>query len=102
MGTRSVFGQMMRFNLRKSFPLLTTKRVFWRGVVEELLWFVKGDTNANHLTEKGAPRTDGGRKLHPAKAADSFCRTLRMLTASTATLQGVPEVASRVEKPCAD
>ncbi|CAJ1422488.1 unnamed protein product [Effrenium voratum] len=52
-GTRSVFGQMMRFNLRKSFPLLTTKRVFWRGVVEELLWFVKGDTNANHLTEKG-------------------------------------------------
>jgi len=52
-GTRSMFGQMMRFDLRKSFPLLTTKRVFWRGVVEELLWFVKGDTNANHLTEKG-------------------------------------------------
>jgi len=52
-GTRSVFGTMMRFDLKKSFPLLTTKRVFWRGVVEELLWFVKGDTNAKHLTEKG-------------------------------------------------
>ncbi|CAE7209736.1 THY-2 [Symbiodinium microadriaticum] len=52
-GTRSMFGQQMRFNLRSSFPLLTTKRVFWRGVVEELLWFIKGDTNANHLTEKG-------------------------------------------------
>mmetsp|Transcript_62073 Transcript_62073/g.116083 ORF Transcript_62073/g.116083 Transcript_62073/m.116083 type:complete len:502 (-) Transcript_62073:177-1682(-) len=52
-GTRSVFGHQMRFDLRKSFPLLTTKRVFWRGVVEELLWFVRGDTNANHLTEKG-------------------------------------------------
>jgi len=52
-GTRSMFGQQMRFNLRNSFPLLTTKRVFWRGVVEELLWFIKGDTNANHLTEKG-------------------------------------------------
>jgi len=52
-GTRSMFGKMMRFSLRKSFPLLTTKRVFWRGVVEELLWFVKGDTNAKHLSEKG-------------------------------------------------
>lgn len=52
-GTRSIFGHSMRFNLRKSFPLLTTKRVFWRGVLEELLWFIKGDTNANHLTEKG-------------------------------------------------
>lgn len=52
-GTRSVFGAQMRFDLRKAFPLLTTKRVFWRGVLEELLWFVKGDTNAKHLTEKG-------------------------------------------------
>jgi dihydrofolate reductase/thymidylate synthase len=52
-GTRAVFGKMMRFDLRKSFPLLTTKRTFWRGVLEELLWFVKGDTNAKHLSEKG-------------------------------------------------
>jgi len=52
-GTRSMFGKMMRFNLQKSFPLLTTKRVFWRGVVEELLWFVRGDTNGKHLSEKG-------------------------------------------------
>jgi dihydrofolate reductase/thymidylate synthase len=52
-GTLSVFGQTMRFDLSDSFPLLTTKRVFWRGVVEELLWFIKGDTNANHLSEKG-------------------------------------------------
>jgi len=52
-GTLSHFGKQMRFDLRHSFPLLTTKRVFWRGVVEELLWFVRGDTNANHLTEKG-------------------------------------------------
>jgi len=54
-----MFGQQMRFDLRKSFPLLTTKRVFWRGVVEELLWFVKGDTNANHLAEKGIKIWDG-------------------------------------------
>jgi len=52
-GTRSLFGMMMRFDLKRTFPLLTTKRVFWRGVLEELLWFVKGDTNAKHLTDKG-------------------------------------------------
>ena len=43
----------MRFSLRESFPLLTTKRVFWRGVAEELLWFIKGSTNAKELAEKG-------------------------------------------------
>ncbi|OAY80334.1 putative bifunctional dihydrofolate reductase-thymidylate synthase [Ananas comosus] len=41
------------FNLRRYFPLLTTKRVFWRGVVEELLWFISGSTNAKVLEEKG-------------------------------------------------
>jgi hypothetical protein len=43
----------MRFDLRDSFPLLTTKRVFWRGVAEELLWFIKGCTSAKALSEKG-------------------------------------------------
>lgn len=52
-GTLSLFGHQMRFSLRDNvFPLLTTKRVFFRGVVEELLWFVKGDTNANNLSAK--------------------------------------------------
>jgi thymidylate synthase len=51
-GTRSVFGAQMRFSLRNSFPLLTTKRVFWRGVVEELLWFIRGSTNARELSDK--------------------------------------------------
>ncbi|CAL4993365.1 unnamed protein product [Urochloa decumbens] len=51
-GTLSKFGCQMRFNLRKSFPLLTTKRVFWRGVVEELLWFISGSTNAKVLQER--------------------------------------------------
>ncbi|XP_064400622.1 thymidylate synthase-like [Halichondria panicea] len=51
-GTRSIFGAQMRFNLREQFPLLTTKRVFWRGVAEELLWFVAGSTNAKVLSDK--------------------------------------------------
>lgn len=74
-GTLSIFGAQMRYNLKNGnilvvminvcgftyfvcftqgiFPLLTTKRVFWRGVVEELLWFIKGSTNANELSDKG-------------------------------------------------
>lgn len=52
-GTFSVFGRQMRFNLEDGFPLLTTKRVFWRGVVEELLWMLSGSTSAKPLQEKG-------------------------------------------------
>lgn len=49
----SIFGAQMRFSLRDStFPLLTTKRVFWRGVAEELLWFIRGSTNGNELAKK--------------------------------------------------
>ncbi|XP_076912992.1 bifunctional dihydrofolate reductase-thymidylate synthase 1-like [Bidens hawaiensis] len=58
-GTLSKFGCQMRFNLRKSFPLLTTKKVFWRGVVEELLWFISGSTSAKVLQDKGIHIWDG-------------------------------------------
>ncbi|KAH7835662.1 hypothetical protein Vadar_028510 [Vaccinium darrowii] len=58
-GTLSKFGCQMRFNLRKSFPILTTKALFWRGVVEELLWFISGSTNAKVLQEKGIRIWDG-------------------------------------------
>ena len=58
-GTISLFGQSSSYDLSESFPLLTTKRVFWRGVVEELLWFVRGDTNAKHLSDKGIKIWDG-------------------------------------------
>ncbi|XP_027093086.1 putative bifunctional dihydrofolate reductase-thymidylate synthase isoform X1 [Coffea arabica] len=58
-GTLSKFGCQMRFNLRRSFPLLTTKRIFWQGVVEELLWFISGSTNAKVLQEKGIHIWDG-------------------------------------------
>lgn len=58
-GTRSIFGAQMRFDLRNSFPLLTTKRVFWRAVVEELLWFIHGQTDAKILQEKNIHIWDG-------------------------------------------
>lgn len=50
-GTRSIFGHQMRFDLGKGFPLLTTKKVFLRGIIYELLWFLKGDTNNTWLKE---------------------------------------------------
>ena len=51
-GTRSVFGHQLRYDLQRGFPLVTTKRVFLRGLVEELLWFLRGSTNANELIAK--------------------------------------------------
>jgi thymidylate synthase len=50
-GTRSVFGRQIRFDLSKGFPLLTTKKVFFKGVAIELLWFLKGDTNIKYLLD---------------------------------------------------
>ncbi|MCY4443326.1 MAG: thymidylate synthase [Proteobacteria bacterium] len=50
-GTRSVFGYQMRFDLSKGFPLLTTKEIFFRSVIHELLWFLRGDTNLEYLRE---------------------------------------------------
>lgn len=48
-GTQSVFGYQMRFDLSKGFPLLTTKKVHLRSIIYELLWFIKGDTNIKYL-----------------------------------------------------
>ena len=48
-GTRALFGGMMRYDLSQTFPILTHKRVFWRGVAEGLLWFVSGSTDARLL-----------------------------------------------------
>ena len=52
-GTRSVFGRQLRCDLNAGFPLLTTKKVFLRGIIHELLWFVRGDTNIKYLVDNG-------------------------------------------------
>lgn len=50
-GTRSIFGHQMRFSMKDGFPLVTTKKVYFKGVLHELLWFLKGDTNIKYLVD---------------------------------------------------
>ena len=57
--TRSIFGAQLRFDLRDGFPLLTTKKMFHRGIIEELLWFMRGQTDNRILRDKGVHIWDG-------------------------------------------
>ncbi|HEY0292571.1 MAG TPA: thymidylate synthase, partial [Hansschlegelia sp.] len=52
-GAYSLFGRQVRFDLQQGFPLLTTKRIFFRGAVHEMIWFLSGDTNVRYLRDNG-------------------------------------------------
>ena len=52
-GTRSVFGHQSRYDLSMGFPLMTTKKVYMKGIIHELLWFIAGDTNIAYLVRNG-------------------------------------------------
>ena len=58
-GTKSIFGYTIRHNMKEGFPLLTTKKMFWKGIVTELLWFLRGDTNIKYLVDNNCHIWDG-------------------------------------------
>ena len=58
-GTKSIFGYTIRHNMQDGFPLLTTKKMAWKSIVVELLWFLKGDTNIKYLIDNGCHIWDG-------------------------------------------
>ena len=57
--TRSVFGKQIRHKMKDGFPLLTTKKMYWKGIVTELIWFLRGDTNIKFLVDNGVHIWDG-------------------------------------------
>jgi thymidylate synthase len=58
-GTKSIFGWQIRHNMKEGFPLLTTKKMAWKTMVTELLWFLRGDTNIKFLVDNGCHIWDG-------------------------------------------
>jgi thymidylate synthase len=58
-GTISVFGRQIRHDMKLGFPLLTTKKMYWKGIVTELLWFLRGDTNIKYLVDNDCHIWDG-------------------------------------------
>jgi thymidylate synthase len=58
-GTKSIFGYTIRHNMKDGFPLLTTKKMAWKTMVTELLWFLRGSTRGDELTKQGCHIWDG-------------------------------------------
>jgi thymidylate synthase len=66
-GTKSIFGYTIRHNMKDGFPLITTKKMFWKGIVTELIWFLRGDTNIKFLVDNNCHIWDGD-------AYQSYCK----------------------------
>jgi thymidylate synthase len=78
-GTISVFGRQIRHDMSEGFPLLTTKRMYWKGIVTELLWFLRGDTNIKYLVDNDCHIWDGDAYKSYKVWADDLSKTHKYL-----------------------
>jgi thymidylate synthase len=79
-GTKSIFGYTIRHNMSEGFPLLTTKKMAWKTMVTELLWFLRGDTNIKFLVENGCHIWDGDAYKRYADSHTTFKDGFAMVT----------------------
>jgi len=84
-GTYSVFGYQMRFNLNDGFPLLTTKKLFTKAIIHELLWFLKGDSNIQYLCQNGVRIWDDWPYEKYKKSADFAGEDIKAFAQKIAT-----------------
>ena len=91
-GTLSVFGRQIRHDMKLGFPLLTTKKMYWKGIVTELLWFLRGDTNIKYLVDNDCHIWDGDsykNYLHKVIRDKDIVRYLKSYSVDT---NGVPTI----------
>ncbi len=95
---KSVFGRQFRFDLSKGFPLLTTKKVFLRGIIHELLWFIKGDSNIKYLVDQDVHIWDEWAFKPFKKAMESGKEKAMTMPEFIAKIKELPETSSFVKK----
>jgi thymidylate synthase len=91
-GTISVFGRQIRHNMKDGFPLLTTKKMAWKTMVTELLWFLRGDTNIKFLVDNGCHIWDGDAYKNYGKKVIRDKDILNYLKSYSQDTNGVPTI----------
>jgi thymidylate synthase len=91
-GTLSVFGRQIRHKMSEGFPLLTTKKMAWKTMVTELLWFLRGDTNIKYLVDNGCHIWDGDAYKNYLKKVIRDKDIVRYLKSYSIDTNGVPTI----------
>jgi len=91
-GTKSIFGWQIRHNMKEGFPLLTTKKMAWKTIVTELLWFLRGDTNIKYLVDNGCHIWDGDAYKNYCKKVIRDKDILNYLKSYSQDTDGVPTI----------
>src|ERR1700742_3054528 len=97
-GTRSIFGHQLRFDLAAGFPLLTTKKLHLKSIIYELLWFLRGDTNVKYLNEHGVTIWDEGADAEGNLGRVYGAQWADWRTADGRSLNQIDDVIAQIKK----